>query len=98
MILFPVTVRDRQAQFEFAAAPEPRARCGDRAAVELDQALDERESETHAPLSAIEAAIDLREYVEDALEHFLLDSDAGVGDADPDGFALHPCSDLDSPA
>src|SRR5580765_2742433 len=72
----------RQAERERAALPRSLAGGGDAAAVHLHQAPDQGEADPEAALAAATRARDLREHVEDALEHVRGDPDAEVPDRD----------------
>ena len=62
--------------------PRPGAVRGHRAAVHLDDPLDERQADAEAAARASAGAIGLPEHVEHARQHLGMDADAGVADAD----------------
>src|SRR5262249_58076156 len=78
-------VRDqRQPHRKDAPLPLPRALRGDRAAVQLDQALDDREAEPETALGPIALARALDERIEDLPEQILRHADAVVPEPDLD--------------
>ena len=60
----------------------------DRPALQVDQALHEREAEACASELPVRGRVDLAELVEDDLEIVLRDADAAIDDADGDRAAL----------
>ena len=56
-----------------APLPRPAARCAHRAAVHLDEPLDEREPEPEPALAAVEGGVRLREGLEEPRQHLGLD-------------------------
>src|SRR5437899_733729 len=66
----------------------PRARRGAAAAVELDDVLDDGQSEAEAAVRARRAAVALAETLEDQRKELAGDALAGVGDGDAHGVAL----------
>ena len=56
--------------------------CRDRAAVHVDHSLDERQANAQTAMRTLERAIDLREHVEDAIEHLSRNADPVIDDAD----------------
>ena len=69
-----------QTNSEFAPFSATRAVGFHRAAVHFDEPLHERQANSQANLGSFHRAIDLREHVEDAIEHLGGDADAGIGD------------------
>src|SRR5262245_2234433 len=68
-----------QRHAEGSAPARAVARRADRAAVQLDEALDERQPQTEAAATPIERALALHEEVEDALEEWRRHARPGVG-------------------
>ena len=71
---------DREPDDEFGPVAQPLARDGDRAAVQLDQAMDERQADPQAALRPIQRLVRLDEEFEDVLLHLGRDPDARVAD------------------
>ena len=72
----------RQADGELAARPEPVALGLDRAAVQLDQRLRQREADAEAVARAFERSVRLREHLEQARKLIGDDPDSVVAHAD----------------
>src|SRR5262249_58083089 len=68
----------------------------DAAAVELDELLADRQPETRASGAAGDRVIELLERLEEPRQVVLANSDAGVGDAQPDGIRLGDHADQDA--
>src|SRR5262245_54771969 len=68
----------REAHGECGATPGALARGGDRAAVQLDERLHEREPDAEPAVSAVDRALALDEQVKDARDYVGGDAYAGV--------------------
>ena len=84
--------RGGQVHRELAAAPPPRARRRDGAAVQLDEPLHQRQPEAEAPARAVERLRLLHEQIEDALQQVGPDALAGIPHAQH-GVAVGPLDD-----
>ena len=80
--LFGRGIVERQAHDELRALAEPVAVGADLAAVQLDEALEERQPEPQAPAAPIEGRVRLHEGLEEPREHLRRHADARVRDAD----------------
>src|SRR5256885_627188 len=80
--------RERQRDRERRAASFAVACRGDAAAVELDDVLDDGQSEPEAAVRARRAAVALAEALEDQRKELAGDALAGVGHGDAHGVAL----------
>ena len=74
----------RQPHDELRSPARTVAARGDRPAVQLDEAADERESDSEPSLGAVERPLDLREEVEHPWDHLGGDPDAGVAHTNHD--------------
>ncbi len=73
---------------EFTAALQPGADGLDTAAMELDEALDQSQTDAEAPVGAALVRRDLRKHIEDPVQRVGCESDAVVPDVDADRPAL----------
>src|SRR5205814_5049602 len=80
--------RERQRDRERRAPSFAVARRGDAAAVELDDVLDDGQSEPEAAVRARRAAVALAEALEDQRKELAADALASIGDGDAHGIAL----------
>src|SRR5437879_10529526 len=74
--------QDWEADHELASASDPVTVGGHGAAVQMDQAADQRQAQTKAAVAARQAAVALDEAVEDVREQLGRDPDAAVADMD----------------
>src|SRR5690606_9938609 len=87
--------RARQRDAELAAEPGARAAGLDRAALQLDDLLDQGQTDAESALRAFAVIVDLPEHLENLAEPFCRDTDAAVGHAqlDPVVDAVHAQTD-----
>ena len=83
----PTSLRHGSATRNSEPRPDPALVAVDRALVQADQAMHERQADAEAALAAVERALALLEQLEDVGQQLRLDADAVVAHADH-GLAL----------